>query len=142
MFDFKTGHSVYMMESTYTKSDGFYIGHNQVASQLDYWKQPGDRVEVPKPIAGNSSNSNAWKSSRWIEKGDYLRFKSLNLNYSLPKRWIEAIKLNSVDIYCEATNLYVWHNVSYWDPEKSYDGNVYSSYPLSKQYIFGVKFGF
>lgn len=142
MFEFKTGHYVYVMETRYSKSDGWYIGHNQVASQLDYWKQPGDRVENPKPIANNSSNSNAWTSSRWIEKGDYLRFKQLNINYSLPQRWISPARLGSVDIYLEASNIFVWHDVSYWDPERSYSGDTYASYPLARKVILGAKISF
>lgn len=139
--EFKTGHYVYIMESTYTKSDGWYIGHNQVASQLDYWKEPTDRASNPKPIANNTSNSNAWKISRWIEKGDYLRLKNVNVNYSLPEKWISRIKLKSLDIYTEANNLHAWHDVSYWDPERSYNGDTYSTYPLSRQLIFGIKIG-
>lgn len=142
MFEFKTGHSVYIMETRYSKSDGWYIGHNQAASQLDYWKKPGDMAENPKPIANNSSNSNAWTSSRWIEKGDYLRFKQLNINYSLPKKWMSSTGLGSVDIYIEASNIHVWHDVSYWDPERSYSGDTYASYPLAKRYIFGAKISF
>lgn len=142
LFEFKTGHSVYVMESTYSKSDGWYIGHNQVASQLNYWKKPGDIAANPKPIANNTSNSNSWKSSRWIEKGDYLRFKQVRLNYSLPKNLVSFVKLNSVDVYTEASNVYAWHDVSYWDPERSYDGDIYSTYPLPRQLVFGVRIGF
>lgn len=142
LFEFKTGHYVYVMESTYTKSDGWYIGHNQVASQLDHWKEPGDIVPNPKPIANNTSNSNSWKSSRWIEKGDYLRFKHLRLNYSLPMKVVAAAKLASVNVYAEASNIYAWHDVSYWDPERSYDGDIYSTYPLPRQLLFGIKLGF
>ncbi len=141
VLDFKTGHSVYIMESTYTKSDGWYIGHNQVASQLDYWKKPGDKAFNPKPIANNTSNSNAWKSSRWIEKGDYLRFKNVNINYKLPDKWISRMKLKSLNVYMEANNIRAWHDVSYWDPERSYNGDTYSTYPQSRQLIFGVKIG-
>lgn len=142
LFEFKTGHSVYIMESTYTKSDGWYIGHNQVASQLDYWKEPGDMVAIPKPIANNSSNSNAWKIGRWIEKGDYLRFKNINLTYNIPARILKPLKLNSCAVYVEGSNLYAWHDVSYWDPERSYNGDTYSTYPMSRQVIFGIKLGF
>ncbi|MBN1415874.1 MAG: TonB-dependent receptor [Bacteroidales bacterium] len=141
MMEFKTGHYVYIMESTYTKSDGWYIGHNQVASQMDYWKNPGDKASVPKPIANNTSNSNAWKSSRWIEKGDYFRLKNVVVNYSMPLKWISHLKLKTLDISMEANNIYAWHDVSYWDPERSYNGNTYSTYPLSRQLIFGIKIG-
>ena len=142
MFVFKTGHSVYIMETRYSMSDGWYIGHNQSAALLDYWKQPGDRVENPKPIANNSSNSNAWNSSRWIEKGDYLRFKQLNINYTLPKKWVSPAGFDAIDIYMEASNIWAWHDVSYWDPERSYHGDTYASYPMARRFLFGVKFNF
>jgi hypothetical protein len=141
LMEFKTGHHVYIMESTYTKSDGWYIGHNQVASQLDYWKEPGDKAPNPKPIAGNTSNSNAWKISRWIEKGDYLRLKNINVNYHLPEKLVSRMKLRTLDVYVEGNNIQAWHDVSYWDPEGSYNGDTYSTYPLSRQLIFGIKIG-
>ncbi len=142
MFEFKAGHSVYVMETRYSMSDGWYIGHNQAAVMKDYWKQPGDLAANPKPIAGNSSNSNAWSSSRWIEKGDYLRFKQLNINYSLPGRWVSAARLGTVDLYLEASNLWAWHGVSYWDPERSYSGDTYASYPLARRVLVGTRISF
>lgn len=142
LFEFKTGHYVYVMESTYTKSDGWYLGHNQVASQLDYWKEPGDVVPVPKPIANNTSNSNAWKISRWIEKGNYLRFKQLNITYSLPSGWFANTRLGGLDVYAEAANITAWHDVSYWDPERSYNGDLYSTYPLARQVLLGLRLDF
>ncbi len=142
MFEFKAGHSVYIMETRYSMSDGWYIGHNQSAALLDHWKQPGDRTPNPKPIAGNSSNSNAWTSSRWIEKGDYLRFKQFNINYSLPKSWVSAAGLGSVDLYLEASNIWAWHGVSYWDPERSYSGDTYASYPLARRFLIGTRISF
>ncbi len=88
-FDWKAGHYADVMnEGRYLRSDGYNWVANQVNTSLDYWKQPGDITETPKPIVNNSSNSNAFTSTRFLEKGDYLRIKEITLSYTLPSNII------------------------------------------------------
>ena len=141
-FNFSVGQSVYIMERYYSDSDGYSWATGQSANLLDYWKQPGDIVANPKPIPWNNSNSNAWGTSRFLEDGSYLRFKNLTLSYDLPNQWVEKVWLNSARIYMNAVNLYVWHDVSYWDPERTYTGGGYATFPNARTITFGIDLGF
>ncbi|HUS86342.1 MAG TPA: TonB-dependent receptor [Bacteroidales bacterium] len=141
-FNFSAGNSVLIMERRYATSDGYSFLDNQEAGLLDYWKEPGDIVSAPKPIPWNNSNSNAWGTSRFLEDGSFLRFKNVTLSYNIPKQWAEKVYLNNARIYVNMVNVYVWHGVSYWDPERTYTGGGYVTYPIPRTITFGLDLGF
>ncbi|MDX9695025.1 MAG: TonB-dependent receptor [Bacteroidales bacterium] len=141
-FEYKVGHYVYIMEHRYTDSDGYNFGSNQTVYSLNYWENPGDVTYNPKPVAFNSSESNAWATSKYLEKGDYLRFKNLSLAYDLPSKLINKAKINSARITFNIENVYVWSDVSYWDPERDVTGGGYAIYPQPRTYSVGLKLGF
>jgi len=141
-WNYKVGHYVYVMERRYTDSDGYNVGSNQSRNLLDYWKKPGDHVANPKPIAGNSSGSNAWGTSRYLEKGDFLRLKNISLGYQLPTKYAKVLKLDNIKLSASVDNVYVWHNVSYWDPERDVEGGGYATYPPARTFTVGIKLGF
>lgn len=143
-FDYKTGHVVDVMnESRYLRSDGYNWGSNHVNTSLDYWKEPGDITETPKPVANNSSNSNAFTSTRFLESGDYLRIKEVTLAYNLPSNLIKRVGfMKSAKIYTSAYNLYTFHSLNAFDPERGTDGHAYAIYPTAKTFIGGIEINF
>ncbi len=141
LFEYKVGHYVKVMERRYVDSDAFSF-QTHSSNSLDYWKEPGDVVATPKPIANNNSESNAWGTSRFLEKGDYLRFKELSVSYTLPKLISDNIRAERIRLYASAYNLYTWHDVSYFDPERDARGGGYALYPNPFTMAFGVDVGF
>ncbi len=141
LFEFRAGHHVKVMERRYVDSDGFSF-QTHSANSLDYWREIGDHVSTPKPIANNTSESNAWGTARFLERGDYMRFKELSLSYSLPRLITETINAQRVRIYANAYNLFTWHDVSYFDPERDSRGGGYALYPNPFTMVFGVEVGF
>lgn len=137
-FEYKAGQKFYAMESRYTVSDGYNWGTNQSAALLDHWTEPGQIAENPKPLVVNSSNSNAWGTSRFLVDGDYVRFKNLTVSYNLPKQWAQMAQLSGVRVYISANNLYTWHDVPYWDPERNVTGGGYIIYPQTRAVMFGL----
>jgi TonB-linked SusC/RagA family outer membrane protein len=143
-FDWKSGfYADVMNEGRYLRSDGYNWGSNQVNTSLDYWKNPGDITETPKPTVNNSSNSNAFTSTRFLEKGDYLRIKEVTLSYTLPANVIKKIKFaKNMKIYTSAYNLYTFHSLNAFDPERGTTGHAYGIYPTAKTFIGGVEVTF
>jgi len=84
-------------------------------------------------------------SSRTIEDGSFLRFKTLQITYSFPKKWIKNIGLQQVEIFSAANNLYTWTKYTGMDPEVSVrnttltPGFDYSAYPQSRTITGGIK---
>jgi len=141
-FEFKYGNDVLIEELHYLNSDGYWFNRNQVNTSLDYWKQPGDITRNPKPIADNTTNSNAYNNPRWMFDGSYLRIKNLTLAYNLPKSIVSKAKLENLRIYTSALNLYTFHGVDWWDPERGEEGMGFGIYPMTKSIIFGLDLTF
>ena len=140
--EFKGGNKVYIVnEHAYLISDGAEMTMNQDVTALNYWKQPGDTGVNPKPVAGNASNSNG-SSTRWLENGGYFRIKDITLSYQLPRQWIKKIALSSARIYASGQNVYTFHKVNFWDPERGVNGMGAGIYPVTKSWALGVEVSF
>ena len=140
-FEYKGGNNVLIVENRYLNSDGNQ-NMNQSYRSLNYWKNPGDTGVFPKPYIGNSSNSYAMPSTRWLERGDYLRIKDVTLAYNFPSRLIEKIRLSGLRLYVSGLNLFTFHDVSWFDPERGVDGMGTGIYPMSKTLVGGIEVSF
>ena len=141
-FEYKWGNKVMIIEHRYITSDGNQMGTNQTVYALDYWKQPGDTGTNPRPYAGNTSNSYSFGSDRWLEDGSYIRLKDITLSYNLPQSALEKIKLQGLKLYVSGMNLYTFHDVSYWDPERGVTGIGAGIYPMTKTIVGGIEITF
>ena len=142
-FEYKVGNHVLLLnEQSYLNSDGAEMQMNQMASSLNYWKKPGDVGVNPKPVAGNSSNSDNALSDRWLERGDYLRIKDVTISYSLPQTALQKIHVKGLRFFVSGLNLYCFNDVNYWDPEMGVTGTGAGNYPLTKSFVGGIELSF
>ena len=140
--EFKGGNKVYIVnEHAYLISDGQEMSMNQDVTALNYWKKPGDTGVNPKPVAGNSSNSNG-SSTRWLEKGDYFRIKDITLSYMFPRELVNKVGLSSARVYGSGQNVYTFHDVNFWDPERGVMGVGAGIYPVAKTWAIGLEVAF
>jgi len=140
--EFKLGNKVLIEEMRYLSSDGYNWGSNHVSSNLDYWKEPGDIAANPKPIADNSSNSAGTYNSRWMYDGSFLRIKNVTLAYNLPTNLVAKAKVSGVRIYTSASNLFTFHKVNFFDPERGIEGMGFGIYPMTKSLVVGLEITF
>ena len=140
--EFKGGNKVLIVENRYLQADGNQMSMNQAKSALNYWKKPGDTGVAPKPISGNATNSYQFASTRWLEKGDYFRIKDITLSYNLPKDLINKANLSAARVYASGLNLYTFHDVNFWDPERGVTGMGTGIYPVSKSMVLGLEVTF
>lgn len=141
-FEFKQGNDVLIIENRYINSDGNQMSMNQSTNLLDYWEQPGDTGVNPKPVAGQSSNSYTFANTRWLEDGSYLRIKDITLSYTLPQSISNQMNVGGLKVYVSAMNLYTFHDVNYWDPERGVTGMGSGIYPMTKTFIGGIELSF
>lgn len=101
--------------------DGYdIISYNTVVEDLDYWKQPGDVSNNPKPVYKTSSGSRR-SSTRFLYSKTCFQFKNIALNYDIPSDFCKKIGLKG------ATASLIGDNVFIWSPDKSRDRNSYVS---------------
>ena len=74
--------------------------------------------------------------------GDYLRIKNVTLSYTLPANITRKAKIESLRIYGSAVNLWTFHDVDFFDPERGIDGMGYGIYPISKSFVIGLDITF
>ena len=82
---------------------GGSYGTQWSADILDRWTTENKYTDVPKVTIGSNSYSIA--SSRFLFNGDYMRLRALTLGYTLPKTWMEKIKIKSARVYIQGDNL-------------------------------------
>ena len=129
-----------------TGSGGFnqYGGANRVyypiwASDKCYDPERNPNGVYPRVIGSSWYESGTGVTSFWIRNGAYIRLKNLNIAYDLPKNWLRPLGLNSVQVFGNATNLFVISDLTeFIDPEQKH----YDSYPLMKTFSFGLNVSF
>lgn len=120
-------------------------GRNYRSDALHAWTPSNTNTNVPRAILGDP-NMNSRASTRFLEKGDYLRVKTIQLGYSLPANVLETLQLDKFRIYATGQDLFTFTKYSGLDPEVG--GSVLSRgldlnlYPKYKSFIFGVQLAF
>ena len=87
-------------------------------------------------LSYGGNNNNQQRSTFWLQDGSYMRLKTFELGYSLPKKVTRAMYCNNVRVFFIGTNLLTWSGFKLWDPElTSSDGKAY---PLTRSFSLGV----
>jgi TonB-linked SusC/RagA family outer membrane protein len=92
-------------------------------------------AEYPRlSYLGNANNYRA--STYWLRDGSYLRLKTLEMGYTLPKALTTKFQLSKVRLHVIGQNIFTFSSFKLWDPEMgSSDG---MKYPLGKTVTFGI----
>jgi TonB-linked SusC/RagA family outer membrane protein len=103
----------------------------------NYWSEsnPDPNARYPRLSYGGNKN-NYRNSTYWLRNGAYLRFKTLEIGYTIPKRITSPWKINNIRIHLLGSNLFVWDYLKIWDPELASGKGM--DYPISKTFSVGV----
>ena len=98
-------------------------------------------AEIPLLYDEGWHGSNYKNSTWWQRSGAFLRLKTAELGYTLPKSVTQKLRLKTVRFFVSGTNLLTFaKDVKLWDPEiNSTDGR---GYPLMRTANFGVNINF
>lgn len=111
----------------------------------DHWTEdnPSQNVFYPRLSYGSETvdnQNNFQPSTWWLRDVSFLRLKTLQISYNLPKSWVSKVALKNAAIYVMGNNLFTLSKFKLWDPELNTDNG--SSYPNTTSYSFGVNFTF
>ncbi len=86
-------------------------------------------------------------SSYFVEDGSFLRLKTINLSYDLPKKYFTNSPLSSMRLFISGNNLLTFTNYSGFDPEVSFRNPLLRgferfSYPRNRSIILGLNVKF
>lgn len=122
---------------------------------LDRWRPTDPNADIFNPatqwIAGAypSTGSPQADGTKAIQNASYIRLKTAELGYTLPKRWLQKIGIKDCRVYVSGYNLLTFTGLKYTDPEhpgseggsSSGEIDVYK-YPLNKTYNIGASIKF
>jgi iron complex outermembrane receptor protein len=141
-FDFST--------SMYGNFGNYLFNNTNVA--LFYQNQLGGKNVTPEVAYSAQSNTDAnTPSTKYLEKGDFLRLGQLTLGYTIKGSILDRLKMKTARFYVNGSNLFVITKYSGFDPEvdtnKSLNGIPsagidYLSYPKARSFSLGLNVTF
>jgi len=128
---------------------GHYVYNNTATSVLVVGNPSKGRNTSPDYTLKGESVDNALKAStRYLEKGDYLRLSNLTLGYTVNKA---PLFFKSMRFTLTGQNLFVITSFTGFDPEVNIDKNIndvpsygieYTPYPSARIFTFGLNVSF
>jgi hypothetical protein len=111
------------------------------------WKKPGDVTDVPRTyLLDNTANQ---ISTRFLEKGDFLRMRTITLAYTLNRSIMQKIGFDGIRIYGQVLNAFTITGYSGIDPEVNTNrtdnigvGIDLRNVPQPRQFTFGIQASF
>lgn len=112
---------------------------------LRRWTAQNENTDIPgfvfvkTPVHGGNS--------RFVEKGDFVKVKSITLGYNLPKKVCNVLRINDLRFYASVQNPFHITGYSGLDPEAALgtpltQGADWGAYPNGRNYLFGLNFSF
>ena len=106
------------------------------------WTETNKNTNIPRLSNGADQYANA-ASDRFLTSNSFLSLNNINLGYKFPKKWIEKIKLNQLQIWVAADNLCIASARRGYNPMMSSSGsNSYNDYSPLSTVMGGIKVHF
>ncbi len=113
-----------------------------------YWTETNKDAYFPRPRGYAALNANCELTTindHYLQNVAYCRLKNISVGYSLPKKWMEAMKMQNIRLYFTGDNLAYWAPglmTSYVDPEQAINGGNLRVYSWMKTFMFGIDITF
>ncbi len=122
-------------------------GVNMPAYMLNRWTGSGSSNYIPRVLSNSDDTNGNWKSSDlYIQKGDFLRLKNMQIGYTVPKSITKKVGIQSFRIYLAGENLATFTSYRGFEPEISSGGTSLGIdrgvYPQSKTVSVGLNLNF
>jgi TonB-linked SusC/RagA family outer membrane protein len=125
-----------------TEENSGIIFKNQLLQTYadNHWSEDNRDIYALWPRLAAKSISNNTQTSTWFMRdGSFLRLKSVEFGYTIPKSLVQPAGIENLRIYFTGTNLLTLSKFKLWDPEMAGNG---LGYPIQKVYNFGVQVSF
>ncbi|WP_175538884.1 TonB-dependent receptor [Mucilaginibacter polytrichastri] len=97
---------------------------NQNTSELQRWTAPGNNSVYPGATTLGTTPYYNYNSSdaNWGD-ASFLKLKTVNVSYTLPKAWVRTIGFSNLMLFARGENLVTWAKQKYtYDPETAVSG--------------------
>lgn len=117
---------------------------NYSTRAMSRWHGEGTSNDFPRLTDSDPNGNFSNMSDFYLENGDYLRFKVVQLGYTLPNKLFNKIGVSRLRVYVTAENLFTLTNYTGYDPEVG--GGVFGidkgQYPQARTILGGIQLSF
>lgn len=127
-------------------AESMYGADNQSTAVLRRWRNEGDMTDIPRALW--KYGYNYLGSDRFVESCSFVRLKTLSLSYSLPKKFVKKLGINSANVFVTGYDLFTFTDYNGQDPEVNLPSNITSlaeddsQTPRSKRVSMGLTINF
>lgn len=118
---------------------------NYQTAILDRWTGAGTSNTIARVTRDDPNQNYTRMSEYYLQKGDYLRLKLVQVGYTLPKNISETIGASKVRFYVTGENIITFTKYTGYDPEIA-GGDTFgidrAYYPQSRTFLFGANVQF
>ena len=145
-FEFSQGNDIYNGIRNYADDGGWFFD-NKFAHVMDYWKEPGDVTDTPRPSYWYGDTGGLVDSSRFVEDGSYIRLQEVTLGLRLPEVVSGLLRTQNGRLYVSGKNLHTWTDYTGYNPDVNSFGSNSSAalgtdfyaYPLARTITIGFQ---
>ena len=117
---------------------------------LDRWTGEGSTNDNPRLTRDDPNHNYSYMSNYYLQKGDYLRIKLVQLGYTIPKDITERFGANKVRLYITGENIFTFTKYTGYDPEIAGRNNSEQDvvgidrayYPQARTFLIGANIQF
>ena len=110
-----------------------------LTSALDRWTPTNPNAKYPRLYSGGNGNYGA--SNFFLRNGAFMRIKNITLGYTLPKKMVDKLKMQSLRFYVNTVNPFTFSKYEPgFDPEVSNTSGAF--YPIMRTTTIGVNLRF
>lgn len=124
--------------------------------QNNYWTEDNPDAYLPRyagyyaPFYKGSNNAN----TRYLMDVSYIRLKNLQVGYTLPSKWTDAIRMKKISVFFSGENLWTWSPMYKHTRDIDVTANIYGTdsvlsstgdgfnYPTLRSYSLGLNITF
>lgn len=111
---------------------------NTLKESKDTWSEDNPDATYPILMYADTQNRNNYRMSNiFYDESSYLCAREIALSWSLPKKWVKAIKMQDLTLSVTGQNLFYITGSSLYNPEYGVNGN--GGYSIPRTVFFGVK---
>jgi hypothetical protein len=142
MFRFSGGNMVMNRTRMDLLGQNFTNNSKEILGRWKDGNNTGDGM-TPKLWAagGNFVNLSDQASTRWVEKGNFIKLSTLTLGYTFPKEWLRKANIESLRIFVQGQDIFMISPYKGIDPEMEIDGTDYNGTPRQRVITFGINLG-
>jgi TonB-linked SusC/RagA family outer membrane protein len=110
----------------------------------NHWTGEGSTNEYPSAdLTGDNMLPNTW----YIEKGDFIRIRNIQIGYTLPRKTVNLIGIAGMRVYVNASNPFTFFKYNGFSPEIASSNSISQGidlnvYPMSATYNLGINVNF